>query len=232
MIYIRFEDCLACRIDADCRISDQNRHPLFQKYTRRRLRGDDAVDLFPVPSGILHQQQFCQAKRLRRSDAAGAEGAGLAVEQIAMIGVVQKHEMRIGENEFHPAQCIVRTCGLPDHIREALQILPVDGPGVDFPALKIKQQITLLLQIVRILAQLGQNDALDDARRYRPGRVEFYIFNFILEHRCLGKGFAYLDLRLPDPPAILHQKSPEPGNVDQQIVLAQFVHDPCVIAPD
>src|SRR5690606_35945856 len=134
--------------------------------------------------------------RILDPDAAGAKGTALAIEQIAVGGVVKIDQIIVWEHELDPPEGVVRPRPLHESVCKALAD-PIDARRIYPFALAIEHLDVAGGEIAGVAPDLRKNIPAEDVRRHRPGGVEHEVAQRGLEHRSAAVREADLHTRAP-----------------------------------
>src|SRR5262245_63639117 len=87
-----------------------------------------------TPTLVIVEQDRRKLVGILHAHAAVALRSNRFGEQFFLRGVVHVHVVLVGKHEFDPAQYVVRSRRLEDLEIANVNMVPVDGAGIDFPA--------------------------------------------------------------------------------------------------
>ena len=120
-------------------------------------------NLLPIPIGGFAENDFSQPYRVADADAAMAECACTAFEQMFGRGVVHIDDLAIGHVEPDDTKGVECARVLSEHVTLALRRPPIDRPRVDFLAAPTGEYADALpVEVVDVLFDLRDQCALRD----------------------------------------------------------------------
>ena len=146
---------LAVLVDARRHVGDVHRDVLGERDLA--AAGEHALHLLRRPALVLGEQNLGQAARLVHAHAAVAERAERLAEQVPLRRVVHVDVMRVGEQELHVAEHILRARRLLEAEAADVDAAPVDRVGIDLAAVGVG------LEIVGVEHGLRRVAAAEDA---------------------------------------------------------------------
>ena len=177
-------------------------------------------DAFLGPLRVVGEDEFRQFQRFLDTNAAVAEIAAVALEELRGRGVMEIDVVAVGEDELDVAEGVSGARPLADAHLAALDGIEMRlGEAADGPPVATDEFEALLVEIGRVAPQLGQGFAAGDRGRYIPVRAEFDVLHFGREDRRAGlAGIAdddvHCGLHLELAVAYLVSAQPEFRNID------------------